>query len=77
MEILVEALDTSQEISEKLLAVLREKITELDSVSLLDSAKPNIGLQALAQQKAVAMLKDLEKELDIKKRSPRTATSYR
>ena len=77
MEILVEALDTNQEISEKLLAVLREKITELDSVSLLDSAKQNIGLQALAQQKAVAMLKDLEKELDIKKRSPRTATSYR
>lgn len=77
MELLVEALASNKDISSKLLVVLRERIDALDSVSLLDPAMPNIGLQALAQRKAVALLRELESELDIEKRTPRTAMSYK
>lgn len=77
MELLVEALASNKDISSKLLVVLRERIEALDSVSLLDPALPNIGLQALAQRKAVAMLRELEEELDVEKRTPRTAMSFK
>lgn len=54
---------SSPSVKETLKRYFDEKIAILDSVTNLDETKPNIGLQALAQRKAVNILSDIRDEI--------------
>lgn len=76
IEELKRLLSQNPDFAKALSVVLDEKLSLLDSVSGLDQNKPNIGLQALAQIKAVEILRSFKEELLSARQSQPAKKSY-